>query len=177
MALTLSQTSASRAFLCCLLPVRKVLSSHRHAAKPCCPFPNSRSVLPRLTLSPSCWNLLPPHRVGVLPCLDGSKKTWIGGLHQETDVPHGPGGPKSKMEMALCPALVGALLPTGGQPPAHCGLLWPSPSAMQSKTPHSSSYRDANPARALSQPHLSPVPFQRPHLHTPTTLGHQGFRS
>ena len=37
----------------------------------CCkallPFPKSRSVLPRLTPSPSCWNLLPLHRAGSYP--------------------------------------------------------------------------------------------------------------
>ena len=68
------------------------------------------------------------------------------------------------MEMASCPALVGALL-TGGRPR-------PSLSAVQSETPpFSSSYRDANPAGALTPPHLSPVPFQRPHLHTQPRWG------
>lgn len=105
----------------------------------------------------------------VLPCPDGSKKTtWIGGLHQETDVPRGPGEPKSETEMASCPALVGALLLTGGRPR-------PSLSAVQSETPpFSSSYRDANPAGALTPPHLSPVPVQRPHLHTQP---HWGIRA
>lgn len=48
-------------------------------------------------------------------------------------------------------------------------------SAPQSETlPSSSSYRDANPAGALSPPHLSPAPFQRPHLHTQP---HWGIRA
>lgn len=151
----------------------KVLSSQR--CKALLVFPHQPLQLPT---RPELFLLEPPSfpQSGPRACLDGSKKTtWTGGPHQETDVPHGPGG----LEVRDVDGI--GSRPGGGSPPGWRTAACPPQAAAprlstEGETPLLFLFLQGRLIPPEHPPHItSPQPPSKgPTPHT-TTLGHQGF--